>query len=80
MMEKRRNKSDRERTYPMMRRVPLTDFVSWQEEGGDRRESSRSPSTGGEKNKQLSKSVFRVMTYTTELDILKMFHGWIGHI
>jgi hypothetical protein len=35
-MEKRRNKSDGERTYPMMGRVPLMDLASWrQEEGGD---------------------------------------------
>jgi hypothetical protein len=34
--EKRRNKSDGERTYPMMGRVPLTDLASWQEEGVDR--------------------------------------------
>jgi hypothetical protein len=35
-MEKRKNKSDGERTYLMMGRVPLTDLGSWQEEGGDR--------------------------------------------
>jgi hypothetical protein len=34
-MVKRRNKSDGERTYPMTRRVPLTDLASWQEEGVD---------------------------------------------
>jgi hypothetical protein len=32
---KRRNKSDGERTYLMMGRVPLTDLASWQEEGVD---------------------------------------------
>jgi hypothetical protein len=35
-MVKRRNKSNGERTYPMMGRVPLTDLASWQDEGVDR--------------------------------------------
>jgi hypothetical protein len=34
-MEKRKNKSDGERTYPMAERVPFTDLASWQDEGGD---------------------------------------------
>jgi hypothetical protein len=32
-MEKRRNKSKGERTYPITGRAPLMDLASWQEEG-----------------------------------------------
>jgi hypothetical protein len=35
-MEKKRNKSNGERTYSMTGRVPLMDLASWQDEGGDR--------------------------------------------
>jgi hypothetical protein len=45
MTEKKRNKSNGERTYLMTGRVPLVDLASWQEEIV--RESSDSPPTGG---------------------------------
>jgi hypothetical protein len=50
----------------MIGRVPLTDLASGRRREEIARESSGSPPTGGEKNKQRSESVFRITPYTTE--------------
>jgi hypothetical protein len=79
-MEKRKNKSDGERTYPMMGRVPSRTL-----QVGRRREEIAgelfgSLPTGREKNKQWSESIFGVTPYTTEPGTLDMSHGWIRHV